>query len=154
MIFEHVETPDGTLRPVQGTLEGMQVDRSAHLKLDEEGGAHATDSKTRYLSTGFAIAMAALASRPDTEHGTTDPGGDPAIRTGAGGSGFGLAGSLITFAARSAPVSIAFGVYGASSSIYSNFLSRGRDVVLVRDTPLEIGFGVGHPSRSDAASHR
>ena len=152
VIFEHLETPNGSLRPVQGSLEGVEVDRAAHLKLDEEGGAHATDSKTRYLSTGFAIAVAALASHPDAEHGTTDPGGDPAVRTGAGGSGLGLAGGLITFAARSLPVSIAFGVYGASSSIYSNFLSRGHEVVLPRDTALEIGFGATHPAQNDAAS--
>jgi len=153
VIFEHVEMPDGALRPVQGTLEGLEVDRAARLKLDEEGGAHATDSKTRYLSTGFAIAVAVLASRPDTERGTTDPGGDPAIRTGAGGSGFGLAGGLITLVARSSPLSIAFGVYGASTSIYTNFLSRGHDVVLPRDTSLEIGFGAPHPSSNPASSH-
>jgi hypothetical protein len=39
---------------------------------------------------------------------------------------------------------MAFGAYGASASIYSNFLSRGRDVILPRDTPLEIGFGAPH----------
>jgi len=153
VMFEHLETPDGALRPVQGSLEGIEVDRAAHLKLDEEGGAHATDSKTRYLSTGFAIAVAALASHPDYERGTIDPGGDPAVRAGAGGSGFGLAGSLISLAARSTPVSIAFGVYGASSSIYTNFLSRGHEVVLQRDTALEIGFGTPHPAPKEAASH-
>ena len=153
VIFEHVEMPDGALRAVQGSLEGVEVGRAARLRLDEEGGAHATERKTRYLSTGLAIAVAALASHPDTEHGTTDPGGDPAIRTGAGGAGFGLAGSLISLAAKSTPVSIAFGVYGASSSIYANFLSRGRDVVLPRDTALEIGFGATHPAPVGAPSH-
>jgi hypothetical protein len=42
-------------------------------------------------------------------------------------------------------VSIAFGAYGASASIYSNFLSRGHEVVLPKDTPMEIGFGNAHP---------
>src|SRR5260370_6274301 len=37
-----------------GNLEGVEVDRRAHMELDEEGGAHATDSKTRYLSTRLA----------------------------------------------------------------------------------------------------
>jgi hypothetical protein len=127
-----------------GNLEGVEVARSAHMKLDEEGGAHTTDSKTRYLSTGLAVLLAAAASHPDGEHGTTDAAGDPGVRTAAGGSGFRLTGALLSLAVKSTPVSMAFGAYGASASIYTNFLSRGHDVVLPRDTPLEIGFGNPH----------
>jgi hypothetical protein len=57
---------------------------------------------------------------------------------------------LIGLAAKSTPVSIAFSAYGASASIYSNFLSRGREVVLPKDTPLEIGFGNPHPASGQA----
>jgi len=146
LIFEHIETPEGRLRPAQGSLEGVEVDKAALMRLDEEGGAHTTNSKTRYLSTGLAIAMAAVASRPDVERGAPDPGGDPVVRAGAGGSGFGFAGALIGLAAKSTPVSIAFGAYGAGSSIYANFLSRGHDVVFPKDTPLEVAFGTPHPS--------
>src|SRR5262249_3168522 len=101
LIFEHIETPEGKLRPAQGSLEGVEVEKAARMKLDEEGGAHSTNSKTRYLSTGLAIAMAAVASRPDVERGSPDPGGDPVVRAGAGGSGFGFAGALIGLAAKS-----------------------------------------------------
>lgn len=133
-----------------GNLEGVEVDRREHMTLDEEGGAHTTDSKTRYLSTGAAILLAAAASHPDTEHGTVDNAGDPGVRTAAGGSGFRFTGALISLAAKSSPVSIAFGVYGASASVYSNFLSRGHEVVFPKDTPLEIGFGAPHPAASPA----
>ena len=92
--------------------------------------------------------LAAAASHPDAEHGGVDAGGDPAVRTAAGGSGFRLTGALLSFASKSTPVSIAFGAYGASASIYTNFLSRGRDVVLPKDTPMEIGFGAPHPAAS------
>lgn len=146
VIFEHIELPGGALQLLQGTLEGIEVDRAAHLKLDEEGGAHATDSKTRYLSTGIAVLMAAVAAHPDVDHGVVDQAGDPAVRAGAGASGFGLAGSLIGLAAKSNVVSILFSAYGASASIYANFLSRGRDVVLPKNTPLEIGLGTSHPA--------
>jgi hypothetical protein len=145
-IFEHIETPEGALQAMQGSLEGMEVDRAANLKLDEEGGTRSTDSKTRYLSTGIAVLLAAAASHPDAERGATDAAGDPGVRTAAGGSGFRLAGALVSLAAKSTPVSIAFAAYGASSSVYSNFLSRGHDVVLSKDTPLEIGFGNPHPA--------
>lgn len=149
VIFEVIEMPGGALRPVQGTLEGIEVDHSAHMKLDEEGGAHAYDSKTRYLSTGIAVAMAAVAAHPDVDKGGNfDNSGDPAVRAGSGASGFGLAGTLIGLAAKSNVVSIVFSAYGASASIYTNFLSRGHDVVLPKNAPLEIGLGTSHPSRT------
>jgi hypothetical protein len=129
-----------------GNLEGLEVARSAHMKLDEEGGARTTDSKTRYLSTGLAVLLAAAAAHPDAERGTVDAGGDPGVRTAAGGSGFRLTGAVLSLAVKSTPVSIAFGAYGASASIYSNFLSRGHDVILPKDTPVEIGFGKPHPT--------
>jgi hypothetical protein len=127
-----------------GNIEGVDVDKRDHMVLDEEGGARTTDSKTRYLSTGVAILLAAAASHTDNEHGTVDNAGDPGVRTAAGGSGFRLVGALISLGAKSQPVSIALGVYGASSSVYTNFLSRGHEVVFPKDTPLEIGFGSPH----------
>jgi hypothetical protein len=148
IIFEQIELPGGGLQPVQGTLEGVEVERAAHLKLDEEGGAHATDSKTRYLSTGVALLLAAVAAHPDAERGSVDQAGDPAVRAGAGASGLGLAGTLIGLAAKSNAVSIVFSAYGASASVYTNFLSRGRNVVLPKNAPLEIGLGTTHPSKN------
>lgn len=146
------EHPQASSQGMIGNLEGVEVARSAHMKLDEEGGAHTTDDKTRYLSTGLAVLLAAAASHPDAEHGTTDAAGDPGVRTAAGGSGFRLTGALLSLAVKSTPVSMVFGAYGASSSIYTNFLSRGHDVVLPKDTPLEIGFGNPHPPASKPES--
>jgi len=142
-------THRGNLR-MTGNIEGVEVDRRDHMVLDDEGGARTTDSKTRYLSTGVAILLAAAASHTDTDHGTVDPSGDPGVRTAAGGSGFRLVGALISLGAKSQPLSIAFGVYGASSSVYTNFLSRGHEVVFPKDTPLEIGFGSPHSAASQA----
>ena len=129
-----------------GNLQAMDVDRNSNIKLDDEGGAHTTDNKTRYLSTGLTVLLAAAASHPDAERGHVDAAGDPSVRAAAGGSGFRLTGAVISLAAKSNPVSIAFSAYGASASIYSNFLSRGHDVILPKDTPLEIGFGPPHPA--------
>ena len=164
VIFERIETSEEGLQAVAevqaqaeqqatlqasqamiGNLEGVEVDRNSHMKLDEEGGAHTTDSKTRYLSTGLTVLLAAAASHTEMEHGTTEVAG-PGVRTAAGGSGFRITGALLSLAAKSMPVSVALGAYGASSSIYANFLSRGHDVVLPKDTPLEIGFGAPHTS--------
>jgi hypothetical protein len=160
VIFERIETSEEgmqALAQVQreaqaqaersqamiGNLEGVEVDRRANMQLDEEGGARTTDSKTRYLSTGLAVMLAAAASHTEAEHGTTETAG-PGVRSAAGGSGFRLTGALLSLAANSTPVSMAIGAYGASMSIYANFLSRGKDVVLPKDTPMEIGFGPPH----------
>lgn len=145
VIFEHIEMPGGNLQEVQGTLEGIEVDRAAHLRLDEEGGAHATNSKTRYLATGVALALAGVAAHPDLARNGVDEVDDPAVRAGAGASGFGLVGTIVGLASKSNAVSIAFSAYGASASVYSNFLSRGREAVLPKDAPVEIGLGTRHP---------
>jgi hypothetical protein len=160
VIFERIETSDEGMqalaqlqmqapgeaersRAMVGNLEGVEVDRRANMQLDEEGGARTTDSKTRYLSSGLAVMLAAAASHTEMEHGATETAG-PGVRTAAGGSGFRLTGAVLSLVAKSTPVSVAIGAYGASQSIYANFLSRGRDVVLPKDTPLEIGFGPPH----------
>ena len=151
--FNRIELPSGVEEAMQGTLEGMQVDRAAHLAMDEEGGTRATTPKTRYLSTGFSLLMLAAVSHPDTEHGTTDAAGDADTRAGAGISGSRVAGSLISLAARSQPVSLAFGALGATQSVYSNFLARGKEVTLPQNTPLEIGFAPAREEGKKTASY-
>ncbi|HXN51304.1 MAG TPA: hypothetical protein VN943_05150 [Candidatus Acidoferrum sp.] len=160
VVFERIETSEEAVQALAqlqmqaqaqaersqamvGNLEGVEVDRRANMQLDDEGGAHTTDSKTRYLSSGLAVLLAAAASHTEVEHGATETAG-PGVRTAAGGSGFRLTGALLSLVAKSTPVSVAIGAYGASTSIYANFLSRGHDVVLPKDTPLEIGFGAPH----------
>ena len=79
VIFERIETSEEAVQALAqlrvqaqsqaersqgmiGNLEGVEVDRRANMHLDEEGGAHTTDSKTRYLSSGLAVLLAAAAS--------------------------------------------------------------------------------------------
>jgi hypothetical protein len=107
VIFERIETSEEATRALSqvetqaehfqassqamvGNLEGLEIACSAHMKLDEEGGARTSDSKTRYLSTGLAVVLAAAAAHPDAERGSVDAAGDPGVRTAAGGSGFRL----------------------------------------------------------------
>ncbi len=108
---------------MSGNLEGVEVARNSNMKRDDEGGAHTTDSKTRYLSTGLAVLQAA-APHSEVEHGTTGTVG-PGVRSAAGGSGFRLTGALFSLAAKSMPVSLAFGMYGASASEVANGIIRG-----------------------------
>ncbi len=141
VVLARIELPDGVLRPVRASLTGIEVDRAAGLALDAEGGARARDGKARYASTALSIAIAAMAAQPDyTEPGTPDMVGDPDVRTLAGGSGMRLVGAVASLAVRSQVLYGALGVYGAACSVYSHFLSRGREVTLPKGTPVEIGF--------------
>jgi hypothetical protein len=141
VVFEKIATPEGKMQSMHGSLEGVEVDRAASMKLDSEGGAHATDGKSRYVSTGLAVVVAAAAAHPESDNGAPDGLADPATRTLAGGSGYKLVGALLGLASHSKWLSSTLGIYGAATSIYSHFLSRGKDVVLPKDTPIEITFG-------------
>ena len=145
IMFKSIET-SGMLRPMQGNLEGVETDKAADVKLDAEGGAHASDSKSRYLVTGLSILVASAAAHPESDNGESDGIADPATRTAAGGSGFKLVGAVVGLVSGSKVFSSTMGIYGASMSVYSHFLSRGRDVVFSKDTPIEIGFHQAHPA--------
>jgi hypothetical protein len=144
IVFEKIETPEGQAQAIHGSLEGVEVASAANMKLDSEGGAHTTDSKSRYLSTGLAILGAVAASHPESDSGASDGIADPATRSVAGGSGFRLLGAIVSLTTDSKTFSSAMGFYGAGMSVYSHFLSRGKDVVFPKDTPVEITFERGH----------
>jgi hypothetical protein len=147
IVFEKIETPGGQAQAMHGSLEGVEVASAANMKLDSEGGAHTTDSKSRYLSTGLAVLGAAAASHPESDSGASDGIPDPATRGVAGGSGFKLLGAIVSLTTDSKTFSSALGFYGAGMSVYSHFLSRGKEVVFPRDTPVEITFERGHTDR-------
>jgi hypothetical protein len=155
LAFRHIELPDGVARAIHGSLAALEVDRAAGLQLDREGGAKAADSKRRYASTAIAIGVATLATQReggDPEEGEL-VGEDPGLATqaAAGGSGYRLVGVVATSAVGSPAFSAALGAYGAAASVYRNFLSRGRNVTLPKDTPIEISLGrLRQPPEKDA----
>jgi hypothetical protein len=144
VVFEKIETPEGQTQAMHGSLEGVEVDSAANMKLDNEGGARTSDSKTRYLSTGLSLLALAAAVHPESDSGAPDGLADPGERGIAGGSGFKLVGAIVSLTTDSKTFSSALGFYGAGMSVYSHFLSRGKDVVFPKDTPVEITFERGH----------
>jgi hypothetical protein len=142
IVFQSLQLPGEVEQRVSASLEAVQAAQMDHLQLDSEGGAEAKSPKSRYLSTAFSIALAAAASQEDADAG---PGGAAAGKTSgrvAGGAGgFKLVGMALGTFVHSQPFGLAMGAYGASLSVYSHFLGRGRDVVFPKNTPMEIGFG-------------
>jgi hypothetical protein len=144
ILFHAVAPPDGLEQKVVASLEGVAVAKGEHLKLDAEGGAQVTTPRTRYLTTGIQVMLAAAAANPDGDHdlhGGGGGGGDIGGGAANGASGFRFVGMIVGILAHSRVVSAGFGAYGAANSIYSHFLARGRDVIYPKDMAMVVGLG-------------
>ncbi|HEY6767971.1 MAG TPA: hypothetical protein VI386_24715 [Candidatus Sulfotelmatobacter sp.] len=141
ILFHQVAPPNGLDQKIQTSLEGVAVAKGQHLKLDAEGGAQVTTPKTRYLTTGIQIMLAASQASPDRDAGRGADGGSLGGSAATGASGFRFVGMIASLAAQSRIVSAGFGGYGAATSIYYHFLARGRDVVYPKDMAMAIGMG-------------
>ena len=149
--FLKIQTPYGIPRPVEGTLQGVEVDEKEKLKLDSEGGVHSTTSKMDYAAPAIAVLIAAASAAPDVDvrpggRVYTDTSGPATGQILGGGLGYRLIGVAMALAIRYQPVTAGFAVYGAAWSIYSHLLSRGQDVVFRKDTPMEILLGEHRPA--------
>lgn len=154
ILFHEVAPPNGIMQKVETSLEGVAVAKGEHLKLDAEGGAQVTTPRTRYLTTGIQVMLAASSAAPDNDgrlHGGN--GGDLSGSAANGASGFRFVGMVVGALARSRVVATGFGAYGAATSIYYHFLARGRDVVYPKDMAMVIGLGTrqSKPSTSNAS---
>ena len=142
IVFHQVVPPQAAEQEVEASLEGVEVKQDQNLSLDSEGGAQATTPKTRYLTTGISIALAVTTALPDPDAGASGQSiGELGGRATTGASGFRAIGFAIGALVKSRPLAAGMGAYGASMSVYANFLSRGHDVVYPKDTAMAIGFG-------------
>ncbi len=143
IVFHEIVPPKSEEQHVEASLEGVEVKDDQHLSLDSEGGAQTTTPKTRYLTTGISIALAASSLAPDADAGRSAQASVGETGKGAlnGASGFRVIGFITGALVHSRALASTFGVYGASISVYDHFLSRGLDVVYPKDTAMAIGFG-------------
>ena len=98
ILFHEVAPPNGVERKVVTSLEGVAVANGEHLKLDREGGAQVTTPRTRYLTTGIQVALAASSAMPDGDRGLHhggDGGGDVGGSAANGASSFRFVGMAI-----------------------------------------------------------
>jgi hypothetical protein len=129
-VFRDVVMPDGVESKVEATVQGVQSGTADNLKLDAEGGAEPATPKARYAWTAVSVALA-VAARDD----------DPINLAAGGAGGFKVVGIVLGVAVKSQPFALAMGAFGASRSIYNNFISRGKDVVYARHTAMLISVG-------------
>ncbi|HST09249.1 MAG TPA: hypothetical protein VLL05_02640 [Terriglobales bacterium] len=153
--FRELVPPDGVQQKVEATLESVQAGKNANVKLDSEGGAEATTSKTRYLATGISLALAAASMRTDNDagrDGAAGGAGDPGSRVAGGANGFKLVGMALGLAVKSRALGYSMGAYGAGMSVYSHFIARGTEVVFPKNTAMEVGVGTRKESTQAEAS--
>ena len=150
ILFHQVAPPNGIEQKVETSLEGVAVAKGEHLKLDAEGGAQVTTPKTRYLTTGIQVMLAATQASPDRDAGRDGNAslGEAGGGAASGASGFRFVGMIVGIAAHSRVVSAGFGSYGAAMSIYYHFLARGRDVVYPKDMAMVIGMGTREANKA------
>ena len=80
MVFHELRLPDGVDQKVEASLAGVQAGKVDNVKLDSEGGARAITPKTRYLTTGIAIGLAAISARGDPDAKVANPAGNASNR--------------------------------------------------------------------------
>jgi hypothetical protein len=134
--FSELVPPEGMEQKVVATLEGVQAGKGANVRLDSEGGAEATTSKSRYLATTTSVLLASVALGDGPL--SADHTGGQAV---GGANGFKVVGMVLGVVARSHAFSAAMGAYGGAASIYSHFIARGREVEFPKNTAMEIGIG-------------
>jgi hypothetical protein len=141
IVFRELVLPDGIEQKVEASLEGIQSGKGQDMKLDSEGGAEANSPKTRYLATGIAVALAFASSHSDSDARDGDVGGNTNSRLAGGAGGFKLVGMAMGAFVHSQPLGMAMGAYGASVSVYSHFIARGRDLIFPKNTAMEVAIG-------------
>ena len=138
---------DGIEQKVHATLEGVQAGKDANVKLDSEGGAEATTSKSRYLATAVSLGLAAASLGEDSDAVGGGSAGNASNRVAGGAAGFKLVGMVTGVLVHSRAFGYTMGAYGAGMSVYSHFIARGQEVVFPKNTAMEIGIG----TRSEVA---
>ena len=139
--FHQVVLPDGIEQKVQAALVGVQAAQEGNVKLDSEGGAEASNPKSRYMTTSVSLLLAAAAGRGDPDAHGANAAGNPGGRAAGGLGGFKLVGMALGALVQSRGFGYAMGAYGAGRSVYQNFLSRGREVVFPKNTAMDVAIG-------------
>ncbi|MHB8755400.1 MAG: hypothetical protein ACYC92_10665 [Candidatus Acidiferrales bacterium] len=140
--LQRVQLPSSMPQPVEMALEGIEVAKSSHIRMDSEGDTSVADNKeSRVLGTALSIAIATSTMRTDSDGGRVSQNGDPGKSGVAGGSGYKLIGFALGIGLQSRVFGQVMGFVGAGESVYFHFITRGNNLVLPRDTPMEVSFG-------------
>jgi len=141
-----VATEERTLQVrTQATLRAAESG-GAPVKVDEEGGVQASDSKTRLLGVALSAAIATHSGLGDSTtnaNGAITQGRNTTGRILGGGNGLGLIGTLVGQV--SVNTSLALGYYGLARAVYFGVIARGPDAEFLKNAAIDIGFNARKP---------
>jgi hypothetical protein len=144
------QAAENSRRRIDASIGGLAVGSGSHVSVDAEGGARITESKSRFIAPAISVALAAAASSQENERGHVEnPTG---AQAGAGAIGFGLAGAVLGRVSH--PAGMALGFAGAARSVYAQFLGKGFDIRIPKDTLLLIQFSRTGGSQAAATPSR
>jgi hypothetical protein len=126
--FRRVELPKGDERVIQGQMTAAEGIKSAHIQLDNEGGAKATSLANRFLMPVSLGSLAAISGRAGSgllQDATTANGMN--VLTEVVGTAFSTAGLISGFT-----------YYQAGKVVFDQYIGRGHDVVFAKNTRIEI----------------
>ncbi len=126
--FRELRFPSGFTQPVEGVLAGVDANKSANLQIDSEGGIQPKPQNRMIVP----LALTLLAGR------AFDNDGSQAGNGAVASNGFGIVGRITGIVASSRNVAAGIGIYGAALSFYDRWLTRGHNVVFVKDTRIEV----------------
>jgi hypothetical protein len=154
-LVERARLPAQDSSPLLGSLYAVDVSQDEHVALDDEGGAHVTNAKTRFVAP--ALALLALRGTVDQHRrfdndgdandlGTaaTAPSGHFGSRGLGGFFGFGLVGVGLSQISR--PVGVAIAAAGAARTTYRNIVGKGSELAFAAGTPIQIRLAPGETS--------
>ncbi|HZU26302.1 MAG TPA: hypothetical protein VFA04_12325 [Bryobacteraceae bacterium] len=121
------------------TLSAAEQGGPNSIKVDDEGGVKATESKTRLLAPAIAALIATKSMDNDAGKANAAQDGNPGGRTLGGASGLGLLG--MGAAQISPTIGSALGMYGLAWSVYTNVVARGSEVTFGNNAAVDIRFG-------------
>jgi len=140
--FQWMELPPGVqssrrVYHLQAILAGVDTERITNIKVDSEGGSQSVESLTRFLAPALkALIGSQVFDDSQQGAGQGGQGSNRTWRTLAGASGFGVVGSVAAQISRDAGTGLGF--YGLGWSVFTHIVARGRNVVLMPDTPVRL----------------
>lgn len=126
--FRELKLPNGFSQPVEGTLAGVDSDKSANLQIDPEGGIEPKPQDRVVLP----LVLTFLAGR------AFDDDGSQIAHSAVASNGFGIVGRVVGIVASSRNVAAGIGLYGAALAFYDLWLARGKNVAFMKNTRIEV----------------
>lgn len=126
--FRKVELPQGDERVVQGQMTAAEGIKAAHIQIDDEGGAKATNVATRFLTPVSLGSLAAVGGHA----------GSDLLRDAVSGNGMDALTEVVGTAISSAGLISGFTYYEVGKVVFDQWIARGHDVVFAKNTRIEI----------------